>query len=262
MEARRGFVGGMLSLLGSLGCSREKPMTKRAAKMGHEPWVLWPEGEPPAGGWPVLLFLHGQGESAWKEEGDAALEQGPNALVAHGSPVALYRAKDSRVKTLWQSFVLIAPQALNTDGVVRWWDWSEPAISQRVGSEVDSVLKTGKANAKRISATGFSRGGRGVYRLDSSSGPLQFRKLASVDAQGLDELAAAVKRGREVRAYYGPTTYDVIRDAHLAAEKVYGKATPPVSLIQRPQRGRDDEAHIGICTQVYAEDDLYAWLLA
>jgi hypothetical protein len=262
VSGRRQFVAGCLAVLGSEGCSRQGPPTKRVAKMKHDTWVLWPEGEPPSGGWPVLLFLHGQGEAAWIDNRGDAVEQGPDALLAHGSPVALYRKKDARVPTLWQSFVLIAPQALNDVGVIGWWDWSTAGINQRVAADVEQVLRSGKVNTARLSATGYSRGGRGCFRLDASAGSLQFRKIASVDAQGLDELPAAVKRKREVRAYYGPTTYEVIRVAHQAAEKTHGKATPPISIIARPQSANEDQAHAAICSQVYAEDDLYRWLLA
>lgn len=262
VSERRQFTAGFVAALGTLACSREAPPTKRTAKMRHDTWVLWPEGDPPAGGWPVLLFLHGQGEAAWIEDRGEPVEHGPDAVLAHGSPVALYRKKDARVPTLWQSFVLVAPQALNDVGVVGWWDWSTAGIAKRVADDVEQVLKSGKANAARLVATGYSRGGRGCFRLDASTGPLQFRKIASVDAQGLDELPAAVRRKREVRAYYGPTTYEVIRVAHQAAEKVHGKATPPISLITRPQSGGEDQSHAAICSQVFAEDELYRWLLA
>jgi hypothetical protein len=259
---RRRFALGLSAVLGSLGCSRQPAMTKRVATMSHDTWVLWPEGEPPAGGWPILLFLHGQGEAAWKDEAGQVVEQGPDALFVHDSPVALYRAQDARVKTLWQSFVLVAPQALNEIGVVGWWDWSEPEIKRRVVADVERVIGSGKANGARLSGTGFSRGGRGCFRLDSSSGPLQLKKIAAVDAQGLDALPAVVQRGREVRAYYAPSTYDGIRDAHQAAEKTYGKSTPPVSIIARAQPGRDGAAHTAIGSRLFLEDELYRWLLA
>jgi hypothetical protein len=209
-----------------------------------------------------LLFLHGTGEATWREEGDGAVEQGPDALLRHHSPVALHRARDARVKTLWQSFVLIAPQAFNPVGVVPWWDWADAENKKRVVAEVEGVLRTGKANGARLCATGFSKGGRGCYRLDASEGPLQFRKIATVDAQELDALPAAVQRGREVRAYYAPSTFEVIRDRHLAMEKVHGKAKPPVSIIARPQSARDGDAHGAVCSDVYQDDELYRWLLA
>jgi hypothetical protein len=258
---RRQLTAGLLAVLGSMSCSRERTMTKRVATMSHETWALWPEAEPPADGWPILLFLHGQGEAAWKEEGGHVVEQRPDALLVHNSPVALYLAKDARVKTLWQSFVLIAPQALNEVGVVGWWDWSERDIKRRVASDLQRVLATGKANAARVSATGFSRGGRGCFRLDSSEGPLQFRKIAAVDAQELDALPAVVQRRREVRAYYAPSTYQGIRDAHLAAEELHGRVAPPVSIIARPQTGSGGQAHTAIGSQLFLEDELYHWLL-
>ena len=235
---------------------------QRTATMTHDPWVLWPAGAPPAGGWPMLLFLHGQGEAAWLDEAGREREHGPDALLAHGSPVALHQARDPRVPTLWQSFVLVAPQAFNDVGRVPYWRWTEPGISKRVAAEVERVLATGKVNAQRISAAGFSRGGMGCFQLDANSGPLQFRKIATADAQSLDDLPAAVQRGREVRAYYGTTTYQGMRDQHRAAEKLHGRATPPVSIIALEQSGNEDQAHIGLCPRVFAQDELYRWLLA
>jgi hypothetical protein len=258
---RRQLTLALLAVLGT-SCSRQRPMTKRFATKSHETWVLWPDGDAPAGGWPILLFLHGQGEAAWKEERGRVVEQGPEALLVHNSPVALHRSKDARVRTLWQSFVLIAPQALNEAGVVGWWDWAEPDIKKRVASDVQLVIATGRANGARLAATGFSRGGRGCFRLDASEGPLQFKKIATVDAQELDALPAAAQRRREVRAYYAPSTYPGIRDAHVAAEKLHGKSTPPVSILARAQPGRDGQAHVELGSRLFLEDELYRWLLA
>lgn len=229
--------------------------------MAHEPWVLWPDGAPPDGGWPMLLFFHGQGEAAWFDEGGYEREHGPDALLAHGSPVALHRARDSRVPTLWQSFVLVAPQAFNDVGLVPYWRWHEPGISKRVTTAVEQVIATGKVNPQRSSAAGFSRGGMACYQLDSSTGPLQFRKIVTADSQSLEYLPTAVSRGREVRAYYAPTTYEGIAQEHQAAERRHGTGAPPVSILARPQRGKNDEAHIALCPRVFAEDELYRWLL-
>jgi hypothetical protein len=263
MSERRRFTSAFLAVLGSLGC-RKPPPAKRTATMAHEPWLLWPEGEPPPGGFPLLVFLHGMGEAAWTERGGEPLEQGPDALLANGTPVALFRSRDARVPTLWQSFVLLAPQAFNDEGLVADWDWSHPGIKRRVIAEVEQISRGGKVNMARLCAVGFSRGGAGVYRFDAGTGPspLPFRKIASVDAQDLWDLRAAVERQREVRAYYAPSTYEDIRRQHEAAEKVHGKSTPPVSLIARPQKGNADQSHAAIGRQVLAEDDLYRWLLA
>jgi hypothetical protein len=260
VSRRRDFTATLLTLLASGGCSRDRAMDKRSAKKGHDTWVLWPDGTPPAGGWPVLLFLHGQGEAAWVDDGRDGVEQGPDAVLAHHSPVALYRQRDGRVPTLWQSFVLIAPQAFNDSGVIRWWRWWDESVKRRVVADVERVLQSGKVNAERVSATGFSRGGQGCYGLDADSGPLRFTRIASVDAQELEQLPAVALRQRQVRAYYSPNTYSDIRDRHLAAAKAQaGNAS--VSFIPRPQRGKDDAVHIAMCEQVYVEDELYRWLL-
>jgi hypothetical protein len=157
--------------------------------------------------------------------------------------------------------VLLAPQAVNDVGLVPYWRWHEPGISKRVAAAVERVLATGKVNAERSSAAGFSRGGMACYQLDSSTGPLQFRRIATADSQSLEYLPAVVARGREVRAYYAPTTYEGIAQEHRAAEKQHGKGTPPVSILARPQSGSNDQAHIALCPRVFGEDELYRWLL-
>lgn len=261
LSERRGFTAGLLALLGSAGC-KPKPTTKRTATLSHEPWVLWPAGDAPAGGWPLLLFLHGQGEAAWLLDGVREVEHGPDALLAHGSPPALYRARDARVKTLWENFVLLAPQAVNDEGLVRYWRWGDAGVKRRVGVEVEKVLASGKVNANRLYGAGFSRGGLGCLEVDASTAPLQLRKLVTADAQSLDGLSAAVERRREVRAYYARSTYEDILAPHLAAEKTYGKGTPPVSLLATDVDGKDGDAHINMCSKVFANDELYRWLLA
>ena len=260
VRQRRDFTAALLALLAAPGCNRNRPPEKRTAKMSHETWVLWPEGTPPAGGWPVLLFLHGQGEAAWVEDGRGGTEQKPDAVLAHGSPVALHRARDGRVPTLWQSFVLIAPQAFNDTGVISWWWWGEDAVRRHFVADVERVLQSGKVNAQRLVATGFSRGGEGCYALDSDSGPFKFARIASVDAQDLEKLPAAVARRRQVRAYYSPNTHPVIAERHVAAVKAQA-GVAAVTFLSRPQRGNVDEAHAALCQQVYAEDELYRWLL-
>ncbi len=261
LSERRSFTTALLALWGSAGCSR-KPTTHRVPTLAHEPWMLWPTGNPPPGGWPLLLFLHGQGEAAWVVYDDKESEQGPDAVLAHGAPPALHRARDPRVKTLWENFVLLAPQAVNDEGLARYWRWGDASVKRRVAAEVEKVLASGKVNPERLSVAGFSRGGLGCLQLDSSAGPLQFRKLVTVDAQSLEGLRATADRQREARIYYSRSTFEDILAPHLAEEKAYGKDTPPIRFIATDVAGKDGDAHIAMCARVFGEDELYRWLLA
>jgi hypothetical protein len=164
------------------------------------------------------------------------------------------------VPTLFQIFVLIAPQAFNDQGVIRWWRWWDESVKQRVVADVKRVLDSGKVDVGRVSATGFSRGGQGCYGLDSESGPLQFKRIASVEAQDLEALPAVVARKRQVRVYYSPNTYSDIAKSHVTAAKAQAGA-PSVSFVTRAQQGKDDAVHVAMCEQVYVEDELYRWLL-
>jgi predicted esterase len=259
LSERRKFTASLLALFGSAGCSR--PSTKRVATLRHEPWVLWPQGDAPAGGWPAILFLHGQGEAAWTLDGNREREQGPEAVLAHGSPASLHRARDPRVKTLWENFVLVAPQAVNDQGLVRYWRWGDAGIKHRVATELQQVLATGKVNAARLCVAGFSRGGLGCFELDASAEPLQFRKIVAADAQSLDGLSAAAQRKRDVRVYYARSTYADILAPHLAAEQVYGQRTPPISIIATELGSKEGEAHIEMCSRIFGDDEVYRWLL-
>jgi hypothetical protein len=261
---RRSMNLGLLSLILGACRRRPNPNAKRSPKLSHEPWVLWPEGQPPEGGWPLLAFLHGMGEVAWKAERpeDEGLEQSRDVLLTDYSPVTLHRNKNPRVPTLWQRFALVAPQAFNPNGIALYWDWTDVGVRAAAVAAIERVVQSGRVNAERVAGVGFSRGGQGCLGFDAAEGATRFRKIATVDAQGLDGLSAVVQRGREVRAYYTPSTYSVIREAHVAAEQVYGKATPPVSLIARSHPGRDYEAHTLLAREVFAEDELYQWLLA
>lgn len=264
VSRRRDFTAALLGLAatscGACSRKRDQTMDKRTAKLSHDTWVLWPDGTPPPGGWPVLLFFHGQGEAAWVDDGRDGIEQGPDAVLAHNSPLALHKKRDARVPTLWQNFVLIAPQAFNDKGVIRWWRWWDESVKQRVVADVKRVLDSGKVDVGRVSATGFSRGGQGCYGLDSESGPLQFKRIASVEAQDLEALPAVVARKRQVRVYYSPNTYSDIAQSHVAAAKAQA-GVPSVSFIARAQQGKDDAVHVAMCEQVYVEDELYRWLL-
>lgn len=235
---------------------------QRVAKLGHAPWVLWPSAAPPTGGFPALVFLHGQGEAAWTLDGqEREVEQGPDSVLSHGAPPALHRARDPRVRTLWESFVVIAPQAVNDAGNVRYWRWGDEGVKRRVVTDVEQVLATGKVNRERVYVAGFSRGGLGCLQLDSGAGPLQFRKIVTADAQSLDGLSGVVERGRELRAYYARTTYEGILAAHVEAEKTYGARKPPVSFLATDVSGKDGDAHLSLCSRVFGDDELYRWLL-
>jgi predicted esterase len=261
LTERRSFTAGVIALLAGIGCKR-KPTTQRTATMGHEPWVLWPSGEPPQGGRPVVLFLHGQGEAAWVVNDDRETEQGRDAVLAHQSPAALHRARDARVKTLWENFVVVAPQAVNDQGLARYWRWSDESVKRRVAAEVEQVLASGKVNAARLCAAGFSRGGLGVIQLDSSAVPLKFRKIVTADAPALDDLQAVAARHHEARIYYARTTFEDILGPHLAAEKAFAASAPQVSFLPTDVSGKDGDAHIAMCSKVFTNDEVYRWLLA
>ncbi|WP_218162128.1 dienelactone hydrolase family protein [Chitinophaga sp. CF118] len=116
--------------------------------------------------YPLVIFLHGAGERG----GDNA------AQLLHGGSLFL---KDS-LRQQYPSFVIFpqcpkdstwAPLRLNRDntgkvtGLIFSENDREPVPGQMVKSLLDSLLKTGKINSKKVYIGGLSLGGMGTFDL-------------------------------------------------------------------------------------------------
>jgi predicted peptidase len=109
--------------------------------------VSIPPGEPPEGGWPILIFLHGSQEAAPRD-----LQA---AMKAHG-PLA--KSSGSQAT---RRFVVIAPQLPAPGGCV--WHEHDHRVQQIALSAVDTY----QGNRSKIYLTGFSYGGMGVLDIGS-----------------------------------------------------------------------------------------------
>ncbi|WP_338873567.1 PKD domain-containing protein [Myxococcus stipitatus] len=117
---------------------REKTATQSV--YGH--FLYLPPGYDEGSNWPIVFFLHGQGQQG---NGDNELqklsEQAlPNYIVNEG--------KD-------YPFVIVAPQ---TTGF-----WSEYEAGHELNWFIDRMLPTLKVNPKRVYLTGLSMGGAGTF---------------------------------------------------------------------------------------------------
>jgi predicted peptidase len=120
--------------------------------------VYVPEGRPPAGGWPVLLFLHGSGE-----RGEDGLKQ-----TQVGLPAAI-RADRERFPML-----VVMPQARPD---TRW----SGAIAKMAIAALDASMREFHADPQRQLLTGLSIGGQGVWLL-AAENPQRFAALAPVSS--------------------------------------------------------------------------------
>ncbi len=132
---------------------------------------------------PLVLFLHGRGESY----GDLRLVEkwGPPRMAARGEPLP---------------FVLVAPQCPKEES------WSDEGQQAAVMQLVDHVQQNFRVDATRTYATGLSMGGYGCWKLAADHAD-RFAAMVIVcgggdpsDAAKMTELPIWVFHGTEDRA--------------------------------------------------------------
>jgi predicted peptidase len=133
--------------------------------------------------WPLMLFLHGRGES-----------DGPLSLVAKWGPPQMVARGESL------PYILVSPQCPREES------WREDGQQAAVVGLLDHVVKTFKVDANRIYLTGLSMGGYGSWRL-AADHPQRFAAVAPIcgggnpdDAQKLKSLPIWAWHGTEDRA--------------------------------------------------------------
>ena len=114
--------------------------TSDAAEVGY--LLYLPENYKPGSALPVMLFLHGRGES-----------DGPLSVVAKWGPPQLV-ARGEKLP-----YILVSPQCPKAD------NWSSATQQARLLELLDSMVEKFAANKDRIYLTGLSMGGSGSWRM-------------------------------------------------------------------------------------------------
>ncbi len=112
---------------------------------GSMDYLLWlPKdyGKEESRRWPVVLFLHGRGESF-----------GPLSLVAKWGPPQMAARGDDL------PYIVVSPQC------PRESDWRREDQQKRVMTLLDDILEKFPADPERVYLTGLSMGGYGSWRL-------------------------------------------------------------------------------------------------
>lgn len=105
---------------------------------------------------PLMLFLHGRGES-----------DGPLSLVAKWGPPRRVARGDR------MPYVIVSPQCPKTD------NWSSSTQQQKLVELLESVVEKFKIDQDRIYLTGLSMGGFGSWKL-ASSHPKRFAAVVPI----------------------------------------------------------------------------------
>lgn len=115
-------------------------------------------GQNPDQHWPLILFLHGHGES-----GDNV-----SAVLKHGIPKVAAQQPDF-------PFIAVAPQCpWNT-----WW----PELADSLDELLDQVIANYAVDARRVYLTGLSMGGFGTWYLGATR-PQRFAAIAPICGGG------------------------------------------------------------------------------
>lgn len=115
---------------------------------------------------PLMLFLHGRGES-----------NGPLSLVAKWGPPRLIAKGESL------PYIVVSPQCPTDDS------WASETQQQRLVELLDEIIKQHPVDTDRVYLTGLSMGGFGSWRL-ATDHPDRFAAVVPVCGGGQPESAA------------------------------------------------------------------------
>lgn len=177
--------------------------------------------------WPLVIFLHGSGERG------VDLKQ----VAKHGPPKLVEAGREF-------PFILLSPQC--PPG--QWWDLAALDVW------LDGVVRKYRVDADRIYLTGLSMGGYATWGWAQRS-PGRFAAIVPVCGGG-DPTQGAKLKALPVWAFHGakdPTVPLARTEEMIAAIKAAG-GEPRVTIY--PEAPHDS------WTETYANDEVFAWMLA
>lgn len=187
-------------------------------------------GKDPTKKWPVLVFLHGSGESGTDIE--AVKQHGPPKLIAQGKEFP---------------FIVVSPQAASPEQ-----GWRIDVLN----ALLDNVIAHHRVDQDRVYLTGLSMGGFGTWAW-ATANPERFAAVAPICGGGVAHYAASRMKNLPVWAFHGGKdsvvalgeTFNMINALNRA-----GAAEVKYSIY--PEAGHDS------WTQAYNDENLYRWLLS
>jgi len=177
--------------------------------------------------WPVILFLHGSGESG--SDIEKVKMHGPPKLVAGGKEFP---------------FIIVSPQAPTSR--IGWQ-------VETLNTILDEILQKYNADPDRVYLTGLSMGGFGTWAL-ASANPERFAAIAPICGGG-EPFRARRLKDLPIWVFHGakdPTVPVKMSEDMVEALK---KAGADVKFTVYPEAGHDS------WTATYDNPELYTWFL-
>jgi predicted peptidase len=182
-------------------------------------------GKEAATRWPLILFLHGSGESG--DDLEKVKKHGPPRLISEGKELP---------------FIVVSPQSPGGG-------WN----TETLGVLLDEVTEKYAVDKDRIYVTGLSMGGYGAWDLTMAF-PDRFAAIAPIAGGGT---ARRVRRIRHVPAWIFHGAKDTavpLKEGQDMADALKA-AGGDVKLTVYPEAGHDS------WTETYNNPELYTWLL-
>lgn len=241
MHCRRLFLTVIVSLCVSLpvhsqeeptaGKQVEQTLSDGDSKLNFLCYLPQKYGQDAEETWPLVLFLHGRGES-----------YGPLSLVAKWGPPKFAARGDDL------PFILISPQCPG-DG-----RWSDETRQAQLGKLLDKISDEFKVDSTRVYLTGLSMGGYGSWTM-AANHPDRFAAVVPVCGGG-DPTQAEVLKSIPIWVFHG--------DQDRAVP--FQKSVDMVEAIRQAGGSNirfTSLEHVGhnCWSSTYAMPELYQWML-
>ena len=175
--------------------------------------------------WPLILFLHGAGETG------SDLEK----VKIHGPPKIVESQPEF-------PFIVVSPQSPR-----RGWN------AEYLNVLLDEILSSYRVDRDRVYLTGLSMGGSGTWDL-ASLYPERFAAIVPICGTG-DPNTAEQLKDLPVWVFHGAKDTGVPLSRSKSMVEAFEKAGGNVRFTVYPDAGHDS------WTETYANPELYRWLL-
>ncbi len=204
----------------------------------HRYVVFHPQGEPPANGWPVVLFLHGAGERG--TDGRRQLDFGLGPIVKR------------RAETF--PAIVVFPQAEGIDGpILRTWSPNSPD-GRRALAILDAVASQFPTDAAHRILTGWSMGGYGTWQL-AAADPTKWTAVLPISGGG-DPSTAVRLTDVNIWAFHGSQDRIVPSSEGRSMAQAVLQAGGHVAYSEIADAGHD------VWQRVYNSDAVLDWILS
>ncbi len=201
---------------------------KKTIKMGYLLYLPNEYGKEKEKKWPLILFLHGAGETGTDIE--KVKKHGPPKLVSEGKEMP---------------FIVVSPQ------------WSGPGFgwnSEALGYLLDEIQGKLSVDLDRVYLTGLSMGGFGTWQM-AQDFPNRFAAIAPICGGGQPNRARRI-RHIPIWVFHGAKDTTVpLKSSEEMVDALKAANAPEVKFTVYPEAGHDS------WTETYNNKDLYTWFL-